>query len=77
MAVPGRGWSSPIVTGDKVYLTTVTTDGASKAPQIGTDFSNQYVAELIGMRRERLGKRAGHKTARAIGLGGAHDEAGR
>ena len=24
-AIPGRGWSSPIVTGGKVYVTTVTT----------------------------------------------------
>jgi outer membrane protein assembly factor BamB len=44
--IPGRGWSSPIVTGGKVFLTTVTTDGASKLPQTGTDFSNDYVAEL-------------------------------
>jgi hypothetical protein len=44
--IPGRGWSSPIVTGDKVFLTTVTTDGRSKEPQIGTDFSNDFVAEL-------------------------------
>src|SRR5689334_25340980 len=44
--IPGRGWSSPIVTGDKVYLTTVTTDGKSKAPQIGTEYSNEYAAEL-------------------------------
>ncbi|MBL8186482.1 MAG: hypothetical protein JNK38_00660, partial [Acidobacteria bacterium] len=45
-AIPGRGWSSPIVTGDKVYLTTVTTEGKSKPPQIGTEYSNEYVAEL-------------------------------
>src|SRR5436189_5766552 len=44
--IPGRGWSSPIVTGGKVYLTTVTTDGKSKQPQIGTEYSNEYVAEL-------------------------------
>jgi len=44
--IPGRGWSSPIVTGGKVYLTTVTTDGKSKPPQIGTEYSNEYVAEL-------------------------------
>src|SRR5919112_2247721 len=25
--IPGRGWSSPIVTGGKVYVTTVVTDG--------------------------------------------------
>jgi outer membrane protein assembly factor BamB len=46
LEVPGRGWSSPIVTGGKVYLTTVTTDGKSKAPQTGTEYSNEYVAEL-------------------------------
>ena len=44
--IPGRGWSSPIVTGGKVYLTTVITDGKSKPPQIGTEYSNEYVAEL-------------------------------
>ena len=46
LEVPGRGWSSPIVTGGKVYLTTVTTDGKSKPPQAGTEYSNEYVAEL-------------------------------
>ena len=45
--IPGRGWSSPIVTGGKVYLTTVTTEGKSKQPQTGTEFSNEYVAELM------------------------------
>ena len=44
--IPGRGWSSPIVTSDKVFVTTVTTDGKSKSPQIGTEYSNEYVAEL-------------------------------
>ena len=44
--IPGRGWSSPIVAGDKIFLTTVTTEGKSKAPQIGTEYSNEYVAEL-------------------------------
>jgi outer membrane protein assembly factor BamB len=44
--IPGRGWSSPIVAGDRVYLTTVTTDGKSKPPQTGTEYSNEYVAEL-------------------------------
>ncbi|HEX2521809.1 MAG TPA: hypothetical protein VHP35_06745, partial [Terriglobia bacterium] len=32
--IPGRGWSSPIVTAGKVFLTTVITEGKSKAPQI-------------------------------------------
>lgn len=44
--IPGRGWSSPIVVGDRVFLTAATTDGLSKKPQIGTDFSNDYIAEL-------------------------------
>lgn len=44
--IPGRGWSSPIVTNGKVYLTTVVTEGKSKPPQIGTEYSNEYVAEL-------------------------------
>ena len=33
--IPGRGWSSPIVHGRRVFLTTVTTEGKSKPPQIG------------------------------------------
>jgi len=44
--VPGRGWSSPIVSGGKVFVTTVTTEGKSKPPQVGTEYSNEYVAEL-------------------------------
>lgn len=44
--IPGRGWSSPIVTGGKIFLTTVTTEGKSKPPQTGTEYSNEYVAEL-------------------------------
>lgn len=44
--IPGRGWSSPIVTGGKVYVTSVTTEGKSKPPQTGTEYSNEYVAEL-------------------------------
>src|SRR6185369_6973753 len=44
--IPGRGWSSPIVTGGKVYLTTVTNEGKSKLPQTGTEYSNEYAAEL-------------------------------
>lgn len=46
-AIPGRGWSSPVVTGGKVFLTTVVTEGDSKPPQTGTEYSNDYVAELM------------------------------
>jgi outer membrane protein assembly factor BamB len=45
--IPGRGWSSPIVTGGKIYLTAATTEGKSKPPQIGTEYSNEYAAELM------------------------------
>jgi len=45
--IPGRGWSSPVVNGRNVFLTTVVTDGKSKQPQIGTEYSNEYAAELI------------------------------
>src|SRR5579871_3280784 len=45
--IPGRGWSSPVVTGGKVFLTTATTEGKSKPPQIGTEYSNEYAAELM------------------------------
>src|SRR5262245_54793109 len=46
-AIPGRGWSSPIVSGRRVFVTTVVTEGKSKPPQIGTEYSNEYVAELM------------------------------
>ncbi|MEX2300278.1 MAG: PQQ-binding-like beta-propeller repeat protein, partial [Bryobacterales bacterium] len=57
--VPGRGWSSPIVAGGKVFLTAATTEGASKEPQIGTDYSNEYAAELSkqGLSDEEVMKR--------------------
>ena len=44
--VPGRGWSSPVVVGDQIFVTAAVTDGDSKEPQIGTEYSNEYVAEL-------------------------------
>ncbi|HZO57060.1 MAG TPA: PQQ-binding-like beta-propeller repeat protein [Bryobacteraceae bacterium] len=44
--IPGRGWSSPVVVGNRVFVTTAVTDGPSKKPQLGTDFSNDYAAEL-------------------------------
>jgi outer membrane protein assembly factor BamB len=46
LELPGRGWSSPIVTGGKIFVTTATTEGKSKPPQVGTEYSNEYVAEL-------------------------------
>jgi len=45
--IPGRGWSSPIVADGKVFVTAATTEGKSKAPQVGTEYSNEYIAELM------------------------------
>ncbi len=65
--IPGRGWSSPIVSGNRIFLTTVTTEGKSKPPQIGTEYSNEYVAELA---KKGLGEREilDRVTARDIEL---------
>src|SRR5947209_18155959 len=66
-AIPGRGWSSPIVNRRRVFLTTVVTEGKSKTPQIGTEYSNEYVAELMkqGLSEQEVLKRV---TARDIEL---------
>ena len=45
--IPGRGWSSPIVTNGKIFLTTAVTEGESKKPETGTEYSNEYIAELL------------------------------
>jgi outer membrane protein assembly factor BamB len=65
--IPGRGWSSPIVHGRNVFLTTVVTEGKSKAPQTGTEYSNEYVAELMkqGLSEKEVLERV---TARDIEL---------
>jgi len=39
--VPGRGWSSPIVWQDKVFLTTVVNQGESEAPKKGLYFGGE------------------------------------
>jgi len=38
IATPGRGWSSPIVWGDRVFLTTVTSEGPMEDPKKGLYF---------------------------------------
>jgi len=45
--IPGMGWSSPIVSGGRVFLTAAVAEGKSKRPQIGTEYSNEYMAELM------------------------------
>lgn len=39
--IPGRGWSSPIVWGDKVFLTTVVNEGDSEKPRKGLYFGGE------------------------------------
>jgi outer membrane protein assembly factor BamB len=43
--VPGRGWSSPIVWGDQVFVTTAVSAGAFKQPSPGI-YGNDYADEL-------------------------------
>jgi len=56
--VPGRGWSSPIVWRDRVFVTSAANAGAFKAPSTGI-FGNDYVAELTkqGLPPEEVNKR--------------------
>ena len=44
--LPGVGWSSPVVWGNRVFLTAATSEQRMKPPSLGTDFSNDYIAEL-------------------------------
>jgi outer membrane protein assembly factor BamB len=56
--VPGRGWSSPIVVGDRVIVTSALNRGGFKPAQTGI-FGNDYVAELKkqGLPDEEVNKR--------------------
>lgn len=56
--LPGRGWSSPILARDRVFVTTAVSPGAFKAPSTGI-FGNDYVAELQkqGLSDEEVMKR--------------------
>jgi hypothetical protein len=67
-AIPGRGWSSPIVWGDRAYVTSAVSDGKFKEPSTGI-FGNDYAAELQrqGLSNEEILKRV---TARDIEVTG-------
>lgn len=70
-AVPGNGWSSPIVWEDTVYVTSAVGSKAFKQPSPGI-YGNDYVAELQkqGLSQEEIMKRL---QARDIEIG---DESG-
>jgi len=42
--IPGRGWSSPIVWGDRVFVTTVVNEGGSEEPRKGLYFGGERAA---------------------------------
>jgi outer membrane protein assembly factor BamB len=56
--IPGRGWSSPVVLGDRVFLTTALSPGAFKQPSPGI-YGNDYIAELRaqGLPNEEISRR--------------------
>jgi outer membrane protein assembly factor BamB len=57
--VPGVGWSSPVVWGKRVFITSATSDKPMKQPRTGVDFSNEYLAELKkqGLSAEEINKK--------------------
>src|SRR3989304_6646076 len=57
--VPGVGWSSPVVWGRNIFLTAATSEQAMKQPSLGTEFSNEYIAELRaqGLSPEEVNRR--------------------
>lgn len=56
--IPGRGWSSPVVLGDRVFVTTAVSPGAFKQPSPGI-YGNDYIAELRaqGLSNEEVSRR--------------------
>jgi outer membrane protein assembly factor BamB len=57
--VSGVGWSSPVVWGTRVFLTAATSQQRMKPPSLGTEFSNEYLAELRkqGLSADEINKR--------------------
>ena len=64
--IPGRGWSSPVVWGSRVFVTAAINAGSFKAPSTGI-YGNDYAAELTaqGLSQEEVLKRV---TSRDIEL---------
>jgi outer membrane protein assembly factor BamB len=57
--VPGVGWSSPVVWGTRIFMTAATSEQRMKPPSLGTEFSNEYIAELRkqGLSGDEINKR--------------------
>lgn len=56
--IPGRGWSSPVIWGERVFVTSAISDGSFKEPSKGI-FGDAEIAELVkgGMSEEEAGKK--------------------
>lgn len=70
--IPGRGWSSPIVWGNRVFVTAAVNAGSFKAPSTGI-FGNDFAAELTaqGLPPDEVNKRV---IARDIELADEADD---
>jgi outer membrane protein assembly factor BamB len=77
--IPGRGWSSPVVWGDRVFLTTVVNEGKSEDPKKGLYFGGERLTAPESVHRwavycldAKTGKvrweRQAHKAVPATGL---------
>ena len=57
--VRGVGWSSPVVWGNRVFLTAATSDKAMKPPSLGVDYRTEYLADLRkqGLSAEEINKK--------------------
>ncbi len=60
--IPGRGWSSPVVWGSRVFVTAAINAGAFKAPSTGI-YGNDYAAELTkqGLSTDEVIKRVSQR----------------
>ncbi len=56
---PGVGWSSPVVWGNRIFITAASSDKPMKQPSLGVDYSNEYLAELRkqGLSPEEINKK--------------------
>ena len=71
IAVPGHGWSSPIVWGDTVFVTSAISSKPFKKPTPGL-YGNDYIAEMQaqGLSDEEISKRVARARQRDASGGG-------
>ena len=68
--MPGHGWSSPIVWGDTVFVTSAISSKPFKKPTPGL-YGNEYIAEMQaqGLSNEEISKRVARARQRVAGRG--------